>query len=324
MRAVLCEAWGGPEGLVIKDLADLTPKPGEVVIKIRAAGVNFPDVLIIQKKYQVQPELPFSPGAEVAGDVLAVGEGVTALKIGDRVAGLCTTGGFAEQIALDAARVIKIPASLPYDIASGFLLAYGTSWHAVRDRALLLPTETMLVLGAAGGVGLSAVEIGKAIGARVVAAASSDEKLAICREHGADETINYTTEDLRDGIKRTCGKTGPDVIYDPVGGKFSEAAFRSIGWRGRHLVIGFANGEIPAIPLNLTLLKGASLVGVFWGSFTQREPQHFMQGISEMLGWMQEGKIKPLISKTYTLDEAPQALLDMAARKVTGKIVITP
>jgi NADPH2:quinone reductase len=324
MRAVLCEAWGGPEGLVIKDLADLTPKPGEVVIKIRAAGVNFPDVLIIQKKYQVQPELPFSPGAEVAGDLLAVGEGVTALKIGDRVAGLCTTGGFAEQIALDAARVIKIPASLPYDIASGFLLAYGTSWHAVRDRALLLPTETMLVLGAAGGVGLSAVEIGKAIGARVVAAASSDEKLAICREHGADETINYTKEDLRDGIKRTCGKTGPDVIYDPVGGKFSEAAFRSIGWRGRHLVIGFANGEIPAIPLNLTLLKGASLVGVFWGSFTQREPQHFMQGISEMLGWMQQGKIKPLISKTYTLDEAPQALLDMAARKVTGKIVITP
>jgi NADPH2:quinone reductase len=324
MRAVLCEAWGGPEGLVIKDLPDLTPKPGEVVVKIRAAGVNFPDVLIIQKKYQVQPELPFSPGAEVAGDVLAVGEGVTALKIGDRVAGLCTTGGFAEQIALEAARVIKIPDSLPYDIASGFLLAYGTSWHAVRDRAMLLPSETMLVLGAAGGVGLSAVEIGKAIGARVVAAASSDEKLAICREHGADEMINYSTEDLREGIKRTCGKTGPDVIYDPVGGKFSEAAFRSIGWRGRHLVIGFANGEIPAIPLNLTLLKGASLVGVFWGSFTQREPQKFMQGISEMLGWMREGKIKPLISKIYTLDEAPQALMDMAARKVTGKIVITP
>jgi NADPH2:quinone reductase len=324
MRAVLCEAWGGPEGLVIKDLADLTPKPGEVVIKIRAAGVNFPDVLIIQKKYQVQPELPFSPGAEVAGDVAAVGEGVTALKLGDRVAALCTTGGFAEQIALDAARVIKIPDSLSYEVASGFMLAYGTSWHAVRDRALLLPSETMLVLGAAGGVGLSAVEIGKAIGARVVAAASSDEKLAVCREHGADETINYTTEDLREGIKRTCGKAGPDVIYDPVGAKFSEAAFRSIGWRGRHLVIGFANGEIPAIPLNLTLLKGASLVGVFWGSFTQREPQKFMQGISEMLGWMREGKIKPLISKIYTLDEAPQALLDMAARKVTGKIVITP
>jgi NADPH2:quinone reductase len=182
----------------------------------------------------------------------------------------------------------------------------------------------MLVLGAAGGVGLSAVEIGKAIGARVVAAASSDEKLAICRDHGADETINYTTEDLREGIKRTCGKTGPDVIYDPVGGKFSEAAFRSIAWRGRHLVIGFANGEIPAIPLNLTLLKGASIVGVFWGSFVQREPQNQTKGIAEMLGWMKEGKIKPLISKTYTLDEAPQALRDMADRKVTGKIVITP
>jgi NADPH2:quinone reductase len=323
MRAVLCEAWGGPDDLVIREVPDISPKPGEVVVKIRAAGVNFPDVLIIQKKYQVQPELPFSPGAEVSGDVLAVGEGVTALKPGDRVAGLCTTGGFAEQIALEAARVIKIPESLSYEVAAGFMLAYGTSWHAVRDRAALLPGETMLVLGAAGGVGLSAVEIGKAIGARVVAAASTDEKCAICREHGADETINYTAENLRDGIKRTCGK-GPDVIYDPVGGKYSEAAFRSIGWRGRHLVIGFADGEIPAIPLNLTLLKGASLVGVFWGSFVQREPANNMKGISEMLGWMQEGKIKPRISKTYTLDEAPQALRDMAARKVTGKIVILP
>jgi NADPH2:quinone reductase len=324
MRAVLCEAWGGPDDLVVKTVPDLQPKPGEVVVKIRAAGVNFPDVLIIQKKYQVQPELPFSPGAEISGEVTAIGEGVTALRQGDRVAALCTTGGFAEEIALDANRCIKIPESLSFDVAAGFMLAYGTSWHAVRDRAALLPSETMLVLGAAGGVGLSAVEIGKAIGARVIAAASTDEKCAICREHGADETINYTTEDLREGIKRTCGKTGPDVIYDPVGGKFSEAAFRSIAWRGRHLVIGFANGEIPAIPLNLTLLKGASLVGVFWGSFTQREPQNHMKGISEMLGWMKEGKIKPRISKTYTLDEAPQALRDMAARKVTGKIVITP
>jgi NADPH2:quinone reductase len=323
MRAVVCEAWGGPDTLVVKALPDLTPKPGEVVIKIRAAGVNFPDVLIIQKKYQVQPELPFSPGAEVSGDVLGVGDGVTALKVGDRVAALCTTGGFAEQIALDAARVIKIPESLSYEVAAGFMLAYGTSWHAVRDRAALLPGETMLVLGAAGGVGLSAVEIGKAIGARVVAAASTDEKCAICREHGADETINYETENLREGIKRTCGK-GPDVIYDPVGGKFSEAAFRSIGWRGRHLVIGFAAGDIPAIPLNLTLLKGASLVGVFWGSFVQREPANHMKGISEMLGWMKEGKIKPRISKTYALEDAAQALRDMAARKVTGKIVIMP
>jgi NADPH2:quinone reductase len=321
MRAVLCEAWGGPEFLTIKEVESPSLKPGEVLVRIRAAGVNFPDVLIIQKKYQVQPALPFSPGGEVAGEIAALGEGVTSLAIGDRVAALCSTGGFAEEIAVPAAACVKIPESLSFEVASGFMLAYGTSWHAIRDRAALLPTETMLVLGAAGGVGLSAVEIGKAIGARVIAAASTDEKCAICREHGADETINYTGEELRAGIKRT---GAPDVIYDPVGGKFSEAAFRSIAWRGRHLVIGFAAGDIPALPLNLALLKGASLVGVFWGDFVRREPANNMKGISEMLGWMQEGKIKHLISKTYSLDEAPQALMDMAARKVTGKIVITP
>jgi NADPH2:quinone reductase len=323
MRAVVCEAWGGPELLVVKELPPAQAKPGDVVVKIHAAGVNFPDVLIIQKKYQVQPELPFIPGAEIAGEVTAVGDGVTALAVGDRVAALCSVGGFAGEIAIEAGKCIKIPDALSYDVAAGFMLAYGTSWHAVRDRAGLQAGETMLVLGAAGGVGLSAVEIGKAIGARVVAAASSDEKCAICREHGADEVINYSTEDLREGIKRTCGK-GPDVIYDPVGGKYSEAAFRSIGWRGRHLVIGFADGNIPALPLNLALLKGASLVGVFWGDFARREPANNMKGVSEMLGWMKEGKIKPLISKTYSLDESPQALVDMAARKVTGKIVIRP
>jgi NADPH2:quinone reductase len=232
-------------------------------------------------------------------------------------------GGFAEEIAVEAAKCMKIPADLSYDVAAGFMLAYGTSWHAVRDRAALQPGETMLVLGAAGGVGLSAVEIGKAIGAKVVAAASSDEKCDICRAHGADEVINYTTEDLREAIKRTCGR-GPDVIYDPVGGKYTEAAFRSIGWRGRHLIIGFADGTIPALPLNLALLKGASLVGVFWGDFARREPQNNMKGVAEMIGWMGQGKIKPLISKTYSLDETPQALVDMAARKVTGKIVIRP
>jgi NADPH2:quinone reductase len=323
MRAVVCEAWGGPELLVVKELPAAQAKPGEVVVKIHAAGVNFPDVLIIQKKYQVQPELPFIPGAEIAGEVTEVGDGVTALAVGDRVAALCSVGGFAGEIAIDAGKCIKIPDALSYDVAAGFMLAYGTSWHGVRDRAALQPGETMLVLGAAGGVGLSAVEIGKAIGARVVAAASSDEKCAICRAHGADEVINYATEDLREGIKRTCGK-GPDVIYDPVGGKYTEAAFRSIGWRGRHLVIGFADGNIPALPLNLALLKGASLVGVFWGEFARREPANNMKGVSEMLGWMKEGKIKPLISNTYALDEAPQALVAMAARKVTGKIVIRP
>jgi NADPH2:quinone reductase len=323
MRAVVCEAWGGPELLVVKELPAAQAKPGEVVVKIHAAGVNFPDVLIIQKKYQVQPELPFIPGAEIAGEVTEVGDGVTALAVGDRVAALCSVGGFAGEIAIDAGKCIKIPDALSYDVAAGFMLAYGTSWHGVRDRAALQPGETMLVLGAAGGVGLSAVEIGKAIGARVVAAASSDEKCAICRAHGADEVINYATEDLREGIKRTCGK-GPDVIYDPVGGKYTEAAFRSIGWRGRHLVIGFADGNIPALMLNLALLKGASLVGVFWGEFARREPANNMKGVSEMLGWMKEGKIKPLISNTYALDEAPQALVAMAARKVTGKIVIRP
>lgn len=323
MRAVICEAWGGPETLVVRDLPAMSPKSGEVVVKIQAAGVNFPDVLIIQKKYQVQPELPFIPGAEIAGQVSAVGDGVTSLAVGDRVAALCSVGGFAEEIAIDAGKCMKIPADLSYDIAAGFMLAYGTSWHALRDRAALQPGETMLVLGAAGGVGLSAVEIGKAIGAKVVAAASTDEKCAICREHGADEVINYTTEDLREGMKRTCGR-GPDVIYDPVGGKYTEAAFRSIGWRGRHLIIGFADGTIPALPLNLALLKGASLVGVFWGDFARREPQTNKKGVAEMIAWMKEGKIKPLISKTYTLDQTAQALVDMAARKVTGKIVIQP
>jgi NADPH2:quinone reductase len=323
MRAVICEEWAGPERLRIVEIPAPTPKPGEVVIKIHAAGVNFPDVLIIQKKYQFQPELPFIPGAELAGEILQIGDGVTGFAPGDQVAVLTTTGAFAEQVAVPAEKCLKIPAGLDMNIAAGFLLAYGTSWHAIRDRAALRPEETMLVLGAAGGVGLSAVEIGKAIGARVVAAASSDEKLDICKAHGADEVINYTNEDLRAGIKRTCGK-GPDVIYDPVGGKFSEAAFRSIGWRGRHLVIGFAAGDIPAIPLNLTLLKGASLVGVFWGDFVRREPQHFAQGVADMFGWIGQGKLQPLISKTYALEDVPQALRDMADRKVTGKIVITP
>ncbi len=323
MRAVVCEAWGGPELLRVLEVPDPTPGPGQVTVRVAAAGVNFPDVLIIQKKYQVQPALPFTPGAEIAGTVLAVGEGVTHLQPGDRVAALCTTGGFAEQIAVEAAKCMKLPPGLSEEIAAAFVLAYGTSWHAVRDRAALLPAETMLVLGAAGGVGLAAVEIGKAIGARVVAAASTDEKCALAKAHGADETINYATEELRAGIKRTCG-AGPDVIYDPVGGKYSEPAFRSIGWRGRHLVIGFADGTIPAIPLNLTLLKGASLVGVFWGDFARREPAHHEKGIVEMLGWMKQGKIKPLISKTYKLDEVRAALEDMAARKVTGKIVVTP
>ena len=324
MKAVVCRQWGGPETLVIAEIALPELRAGEVKIRVRAAGVNFPDVLIIQKKYQLQPQLPFSPGAEVAGDVIAVGEGVTHVKPGDKVASFCGIGGFAEEVIAPAAATVPMPPGASYELSAVFSLAYGTSWHAVRDRAALQAGETMLVLGAAGGVGLAAVEIGKAIGARIIAAASTDEKLAICKLHGADELINYSQGDLRESIKAVCGKNGPDVIYDPVGGKFTEPAFRSIGWRGRYLVVGFADGEIPALPMNLALLKGASLVGVFWGEFAKREPANNMRGFAEMAGWIREGKLKPLISRTYKLDEAPQALADMAARRVTGKIIIAP
>ena len=324
MRAVLCKAWGPPDTLVVEDVPSRALAAGEVRIRVKAAGVNFPDVLIIQKKYQVQPELPFTPGSELAGEVLEVGEGVAHVKPGDRVISFSGTGAFAEEVVAPAATVVPMPPGLSFEVAAGFTLTYGTSWHAVRDRAALQPGETMLVLGAAGGVGLAAVEIGKAIGARVIAAASSEEKLALCREHGADEAFNYEQEDLREAIKRLTGGKGPDVIYDPVGGRFSEPAFRSIAWRGRYLVIGFANGQIPALPLNLALLKGASIVGVFWGEFTKREPKANMAGMAEMMRWMAEGKIRPHVSGTYGLDEVPRALEDMAARKVTGKVLIVP
>ncbi|MBU6438539.1 MAG: NADPH:quinone oxidoreductase family protein, partial [Betaproteobacteria bacterium] len=299
MKAVVCKQWGPPESLTVEDVPSRAPGKGEVRVRVRAAGVNYPDVLIVQKKYQVQPPLPFTPGAEVAGEVLAVGEGVTHLKPGDAVVSMCGTGGFAEEVVAPAAATSVLPPGVPFDVAAAFTLTYCTSWHAVRDRAQLQPGETMLVLGAAGGVGLAAVEIGKAIGAHVIAAASSDDKLAVCKAHGADVLINYETQDLREAIKAATQGKGPDVIYDPVGGKYAEPAFRSIAWRGRYLVVGFANGDIPALPWNLPLLKGASIVGVFWGDFARREPQRNAAGIAELMGWMQQGKIRPLISKTY-------------------------
>jgi NADPH:quinone reductase len=260
----------------------------------------------------------------VAGEVIAVGAGVTHVKAGDRVAAFCGVGGFAEEVIAPAAATTPLPPDMDFKVAAAFTLVYGTSWHAIRDRAALKAGETMLVLGAAGGVGLAAVEIGKAIGARVIAAASSAEKLAICKEHGADALINYETEDLREAIKRETGGKGVDVVYDPVGGKFAEPAFRSIAWRGRYLVIGFASGPIPALPLNLALLKGASIVGVFWGEFAKREPKANLAGMAELLTWLREGKIKPLISRTYSLDDAPQALNDLMQRRATGKLVIVP
>jgi len=324
MKAVVCKAWGLPETLVVEDLPDAAPGPGQVAIDIKAAGVNFPDVLIIQGKYQFKPELPFTPGSELSGIVSAVGEGVTAVKPGDRVIAFTASGAFAQQAVVPQQAVMPMPPGMDFDTAAAVTLTYGTSHHAVVDRAALQPGETMLVLGAAGGVGLAAIEIGKALGARVIAAASSDEKLAVCREHGADVTINYSKEDLREAIKAATAGKGPDVIYDPVGGEYAEPAFRSIGWRGRYLVIGFANGEIPKLPFNLMLLKGASIVGVFWGEFAKREPAANAKAMRQLMGWMAEGKVRPHISARYSLEQTAQALNDMAARKVTGKVVIQP
>jgi NADPH2:quinone reductase len=324
MKAIVCKAWGLPDTLTVEDLPDLEAAPGQVVIDVKAAAVNFPDVLIIQGKYQYKPELPFTPGNEVAGVVRSVGDGVSAFKPGDRVIAFSAHGGFAEQLTVPAHALMPMPPGMDFDTAAAITLTYGTSHHAVVDRAALQAGETMLVLGAAGGVGLAAIEIGKALGARVIAAASTDEKLAVCKAHGADVLINYSTEDLRTAVKAATGGKGPDVVYDPVGGDYAEAAFRAIAWRGRYLVVGFANGEIPKLPLNLALLKGASLVGVFWGEFAKREPQANLAGMRQLLGWLAEGKIKPHISARYALADTAKALNDMAARKVTGKVVILP
>ena len=324
MKAVRCKQWGPSDSLVIEDLPDLAPAAGEVVVDVKAAGVNFPDVLTVQGKYQVRPELPFTPGNEFAGSVRAVGAGVTAFAPGQHVIGFTRTGAFAEQVLAPVEALMLMPPGMDFDTAAAITLTYGTSHHAVVDRAALQPGETMLVLGAAGGVGLAAIEIGKALGARVIAAASTDEKLAICRAHGADVVINYETEDLREALKAATGGRGPDVIYDPVGGPYSEPALRSIAWRGRHLVVGFAAGEIPKLPWNLMLLKGASVIGVFWGDFVRREPAANLAAMRQMLGWMAEGKLKPLVSRKYALADTAQALNDMAARKVMGKVVINP
>lgn len=324
MKAVVCEAWGAPDTLKVKELQDLQPGPGQVVIDVQAAGVNFPDVLIVQGKYQFKPELPFVPGSEVAGIIRAAADDVTTFKAGDKVIAFVPTGGFGQQLLAPAPALIPMPPGMDFETAAAITLTYGTSYHAIVDRAMLKNSENMLILGAAGGVGLAAIEIGKALGARIIACASSDEKLEVCRQHGADVLINYSKEDLREAVKAATGGKGPDVIYDPVGGEYSEPAFRSIAWGGRHLVVGFANGEIPKLPLNLTLLKGASLMGVFWGEFTKRDPKGNMANMRQLLQWLHEGKIKPHISGRYQLEQAAQALNDMAARIVTGKVIVLP
>jgi NADPH:quinone reductase len=323
MKAVLCKAYGPPESLVVEEIASPRPEAGEAVITVKAASVNFPDVLIIQNKYQFKPPLPFSPGSEVAGVVKAVGEGVTRFAPGEPVMAFTTHGGFAEEVKTDAQRLLPLPAGMDFASAAAFGLTYATSHFALSDRGEMKAGETLLVLGAAGGVGIAAIQIGKALGASIIACASTDEKLAVCREHGADETINYATEDLRERIKAVTGGRGVDVVYDPVGGPYTEPALRSLAWRGRLLVVGFAAGEIPKIPLNLTLLKGCSIVGVFWGEFARREPERFAETMRQLGRWFAEGKIRPHISATFPLERAADALTMMANRQVTGKVVLT-
>jgi NADPH:quinone reductase len=324
MRAVLCEQFGPPENLVVAEVPDPDPGPGEVVVDVAGCGVNFPDVLVIEDKYQFKPDLPFSPGGEIAGTVSAVGAGVESLSVGDRVLATLGWGGMAEKVAVSAAGAVPVPDGIDLVRAAGFLLAHGTSHHALVDRARLQEGETLLVLGAAGGVGLAAVELGALMGARVIAAASTEDKLELCRSRGAAETVNYRTEDLRTRLKELTGGRGVDVCYDPVGGDLSEPALRSMGWNGRFLVIGFAAGDIPRIPLNLPLLKGCSVVGVFWGAFTGREPERHAANVTELLGWMAEGRISPHVSATYPLEQAAQAIEELRDRRAQGKIVVTP
>lgn len=324
MKAIQCVEWATPDKLVLAELPLPVPGPGQVRIRIAAAGVNFPDALIVQKKYQIQPKLPFVPGTEVAGTIDAVGEEVKHLKVGDRVIAFVGVGAFAEFVCAPAALAIAIPDGVSDDVAAAFTLTYATSHHALFDRGQLKAGETLLVLGAGGGVGLAAVELGKIAGARVIAAASSAGKLAAAREHGADELLDYSATDLRTAVKEMTAGNGVDVIYDPVGGPGTEAAVRSLAWRGRLLVIGFAQGEIPQIPANLLLLKGASAVGVFWGDFAKREPKANFALLKELFAWLKEGKLKPHVSKVYPLAETPLALQALMARNVVGKLVIRP
>jgi NADPH2:quinone reductase len=330
MKAMLSTEVGGPETLQLTDMP--TPEPGkkQVRIRVHAAGVNFPDTLIIRDLYQMKPPRPFAPGGEVAGVVEAVGEEVKHLHIGDRVLGMSGFGGFATELVLDAERAVKIPDNMPYDEAACFVLTYGTSHHALKDRAELKAGESALILGAAGGVGIAAVELAKAAGAKVIAAVSSEEKAQFCRDAGADETLIYTREmsdraaqkEFSNQIKALSGRDGVDVIYDAVGGDYAEPAVRSLAWKGRYLVVGFPAG-IPKIPLNLTLLKGCQIVGVFWGAHTLREPQNHAENMGDLFRLYSEGKVKPRISASYTLENAGEALQLLQDRKVLGKVVIT-
>ena len=324
MKAIQCVQWGGPEKLQLSECPLPAPAAGEVRIRVDAAGVNFPDALIIQKKYQLQPPLPFTPGTEVAGTVDAVGEGVGRVKAGDRVVAFVGIGGFAEYVCAAQAQVAPLPPGVDAAVAAGFTLTYATSQHALVERGQLKAGETLLVLGAGGGVGLAAVELGKLAGARVIAAASSPEKLDAARRAGADELIDYSQADLREAVKAMTDGRGVDVVYDPVGGQYTAAALRTLGWRGRLLVIGFAAGDIPQIPANLLLLKEVSAVGVYWGEFAKRDPSGNRRLLAQLSGWLAEGRLRPLVSREYPLAETPQALQDLLARRAVGKLVIRP
>jgi NADPH2:quinone reductase len=330
MKALLSKVVGGPDSLVLEDVPSLVAKPGQAVLEVKACGVNFPDVLIIEDKYQFKPPRPFAPGGEVAGIVKSVGEGVTNVKVGDRVLGNTGWGGMAEEMALDAGRLVPIPDAMPFDQAAAFLMTYGTSYYGLKDRGHLKPGETLLVLGAAGGVGLAAVELGKAMGAKVIAAASSQEKVDLAIKHGADSGVVYPlgpfdkdgTKALAAQFKEACGEHGADVVYDGVGGDYAEAALRCMAWEGRFLVIGFPAG-IPKIPLNLALLKGCDIVGVFWGTAVARDPKAHLQNVAEMMAMYAAGKIKPFVSETFPLSHAGEAIKHLASRKAMGKVVVT-
>jgi len=322
MKALLCTHYGTPDDLVLSDVPDPVAGKGEVVVRIHAAALNFFDTLIIANKYQTKPSLPFSPAAEFAGVVESIGDGVTTLKTGDRVIACSGYGAAREKIAIAAEKVIKMPDGLDFDRAAGLCVTYGTTLHALKDRAGLKPGETLAVLGASGGVGLAAIEIGKAMGARVIACASSAEKLAFARERGADEAVDYASEDLKESLRKLTGGRGIDVVYDPVGGAYTEAALRAIAWQGRFLVIGFAAGDIPKLPLNLVLLKGCDVLGVFWGSWIERDPAGHRANTAQIMQWCLEGKVSSHIHAAYPLAEAATALKAIAARKAMGKIIL--
>ncbi|MCY4538782.1 MAG: NADPH:quinone oxidoreductase family protein [Chloroflexi bacterium] len=323
MKAVLCKSFGAPDQLTVEDLESPLVKRDEVKIRVRACGVNFPDALMIQGLYQLKPPFPFSPGLEVAGDIIEVGPGVDTERVGQRIMATMMFGGFAEEVVVPQSAALHMPANMSYETGAGFPLVYGTAHVALSCRARLNAGEILLVLGAAGGVGLAAVEIGKLMSARVIAAASNAHKLALARSRGADDTINYSHEDLRERIKSLTEDRGPDVIFDPVGGDIFDQAVRRIAWEGRYLVIGFASGRIPALPANIALLKNASLVGVFWGAYLSRDPGVVKRSFQQLLTWYNDDRLRPHIHRAYPLEDAPNALEDLINRRAMGKLVLT-